>query len=239
MSSEKTLINKLKKIEDNRYEDHASKLLFYYCKGVNSFHHRLGKELDIPLAQKGKSGNLIMTHDTDMCVYIDNAFHKVDRESDLAIPKKEHIHSLNIDSYNKFLEKPSFTKKFKINENYIEDEIYHYSVEENNLRNYTTSLVGETKWYLMSVSLIYIAPFITMLVQEGTEMKEWIRNINEFKDIDSDVGWRNIKIYGLIEKVLKENFIQELLLPDLIGKNLIMFLQRAKKKTITNQFIGI
>ena len=96
MPSEKTLINKLKKIEDCRFEDHASQLLFYYCKGVNSFHHRLGKGLDIPLAQKGKNGDLILTHDTDMCVYIDNAFHQVDRDCDLAIPKKERFHNLNI-----------------------------------------------------------------------------------------------------------------------------------------------
>lgn len=193
MSSEKTLINKLKKIEDNRFEDHASQLLFYYCKGVNSFHHRLGKGLDIPLAQKGKSGNLIMTHDTDMCVYIDNAFHKVDRESDLALPKKEHFHNLNISSYNNFLEKHSDPNDFEIDNNYVEDEIYHYSVEDNDLRNYTTSIIGETKWHLMSVSLIYIAPYITMLVQEGTDMKEWVRNLEEFQDIDSDDKWRNIK----------------------------------------------
>ena len=193
MSSEKSLINKLIKIEDNRFEDHASKLLFYYCKGVNSFHHRLGKGLDIPLGQKGKSGDLIMTHDTDMCVYIDNAFLKVDRESDLALPKKEELHRLSISSYNYFLEKHFYPDNFEIDENYVEDEIYHYSVEDDDFRNYTTSIIGEKKWYLISVSLIYNAPFITMLVQEGTDIKEWIRSLKEYQDIDSDRGWRNIK----------------------------------------------
>ena len=140
MSSEKSLIKKLKKIEDNRFEDHASKLLFYYCKGVNSFHHRLGKGLDIPLAQKGKSGDLIMTHDTDMCVYIDNAFLKVDRESDLALPKKEQLHRLSISSYNYFLEKHFYPNDFEINENYVEDEIYHYSVEDDDFTRILASL---------------------------------------------------------------------------------------------------
>ena len=193
MSSEKTLINKLKKIEDCRFEDHASQLLFYYCKGVNSFHHRLGKGLDIPLAQKGKNGDLILTHDTDMCVYIDNAFHQVDRDCDLALPKKERFHNLNISNYKNFLEKQFCTNDFEIRENYVEDEIYHYSVEENNFRRYVTSIIGETKWHLISVSLIYIAPFITMLVQEGTDMKEWIRNLEEFKDIESNEKWRIIR----------------------------------------------
>ena len=32
-----------------------------------------------------------------------------------------------------------------------------------------------------------------MLVQEGTDMKEWIRNLDDFKDIESNEKWRIIR----------------------------------------------
>ena len=123
--SEKSILKKLKKIGHKRFDDHASKLLFKYCLGANSFYHGLGKGLDLPVLKGTR-----VTRDP-IVNNINIAFLKEERGSGIFLPKEERLHRIDVSSYNWFLEKHFNTDDFEIDENILEDEIYNYSVNDN------------------------------------------------------------------------------------------------------------
>ena len=79
---------------------------------------------------------------------------------------------MDISSYNYYLEKYFSPDDFDIDEHFIEKEIYHFSVNESDLMNYVTEKFpdSEIKYHLISVSMIYNDPYVSMLVQEGCDL---------------------------------------------------------------------
>ena len=116
MSLEKKLINNLKKIGKNRFEDQASKLLFKYCQGSNAFHYRLDRQgFDQLITQEGREGKQIIQHDTNMLEYTTLAFFRDDpANNNLVLPKKERLHRLDVSIYNYYLHKYFEQKNFKL-----------------------------------------------------------------------------------------------------------------------------
>ena len=201
MPLEKDLILNLKKIKINRLQDSASKLLFSYCEGANAFHYRLdGHGFDKLIFQIGKEGKLIIQHDTNMLEYLTQSFFKDDPlNNDLLFPKSEKFYQLDVKNYINFLKKDFKPKEFDINCNYLEDEIYHFSVSDENIKNHITKDIS-IKFYLISVSIVYNNPNVTMLVQEGADLKIFYTKILKEKPD------RNELINALCSKEL-EKFI--------------------------------
>ena len=96
-----------------------------------------------------------------MLEYTTLAFFRVDpTNNNLLLPKKERLHRLNVSSYNYYLHKYFKPKEFEIEKNYVENEIYHYSVEDDDIKNFITGKMP-INYHLISVSLIYNKPYVT------------------------------------------------------------------------------
>ena len=93
-------------------------------------------------------------------------------------------------------------KEFEIEKNYVENEIYHYSVEDDDIKNYITGKIP-INCHLISASLIYNKPYVTMLVQEGTDLKGFYRTIiKEHFD--------GIELMEALHKIETEKFMKDL-----------------------------
>ena len=112
-----------------------------------------------------------------MLEYLTQSFFKDDPlNNNLLFPKSEKFYQLDVKNYINFLKKHFKPKEFDINCNYVEDEIYHFSVFDENIKNYITKDIS-IKFYLISVSIVYNNPNVTMLVQEGVDLKIFYKNI--------------------------------------------------------------
>ena len=71
MISNTNLIKTLKNLKKNRPNDIASRLLYEYCEGANSFFYRLdGHIFDKIINQIGKNNDIVNQHDTKIIEYL-------------------------------------------------------------------------------------------------------------------------------------------------------------------------
>ena len=170
---------RLRKISHNIIDDPAPQILFKYCKGANHSHYGLGKELGVYLIDV-VNGKEEISSDTQMINSVFHPFLKVDKKEEIILPKKERFHRMDISSYNYYLEKYFSPDDFDIDEHFIEKEIYHFSVNESDRKNYSTfTLTGsspELNYHLISVSMVYEEPYISMLIEEGCDLKNYLTN---------------------------------------------------------------
>ena len=125
MKKKVNIVKKLRKISQNRIDDPAPNILFKYCKGANDFQYGLGKGLGIFV--KNKEGTI---KDKQMISSIFQSFLKKEKDAEIILPKKERYHRMDISSYNHYLEKHFSPDDFDIDEHFLENEIYHFSVNE-------------------------------------------------------------------------------------------------------------
>ena len=104
MISNTNLIKTLKNLKKRPY-DTASRLLYEYCEGANSFFYRLdGHNFDKTINQIGKNSKIITQHDTKLIEYLTHDFFKVDSNNfDLLVLKDERIYTLDASFYRSLL----------------------------------------------------------------------------------------------------------------------------------------
>jgi hypothetical protein len=166
------ILKELKKISNNLVDDPAPQTLFKYLKGANAFHYGLGKGLGVFVKTQEET-----TQDKQLLNSIIHSFLKVDKKQEIILPKKERLHRMDISSYNHYLEKHFSPSDFDIDEHFIENEIYHFSVSEEDIKNYVTESLPSSpqiNYHLISVSLIYNEPNISMLITEGCDWKDFM-----------------------------------------------------------------
>ena len=182
MGKKVNITKRLRKISHNRIDDPAPNILFKYCKGANDIQYKLGKGLGVFVKSKNADKQSSPTiQDKQMIVSVFQSFLKRDKKEEIILPKKERYHRMDISSYNYYLEKHFSPDDFDIDEHFLENEIYHFSVNESDLKNYVTETLfestPETKYHLISVSMIYKDPFISMLIEEGCDWKNFMTNL--------------------------------------------------------------
>jgi len=181
MKKKVNIVKKLRKISQNRIDDPAPNILFKYCKGANDFQYGLGKGLGIFV--KNKEGTI---KDKQMISSIFQSFLKKEKDAEIILPKKERYHRMDISSYNHYLEKHFSPDDFDIDEHFVENEIYHFSVSEDDMKNYVTEKLPvettELKYHLISVSMIYQKPYVSMLIEEGCDWKDFMTEIFTTRD---------------------------------------------------------
>ena len=93
LTSSKNLINSLNNFKKKRPNDIASRLLYEYCEGANSFFYRLdGHNFDKTINQIGKNSKIITQHDTKLIEYLTHDFFKVDSNNfDLLVLKDKRF----------------------------------------------------------------------------------------------------------------------------------------------------
>jgi len=187
MKKKVNIVKKLRKISHNRIDDPAPNILFKYCKGANDLQYNLGKGLGVYVkSSKGDKESSPPTHDKQMISSIYHSFLKKEKDAEIILPKKERYHRMDISSYNHYLENYFSPDDFDIDENFLENEIYHFSVNESDLKNYVTETLYDsfpkTKYHLISVSMIYKDPYVSMLVEEGCDWKDFMTNLCYARD---------------------------------------------------------
>ena len=202
MKKKVNIVKKLRKISHNRIDDPAPNILFKYCKGANDLQYNLGKGLGIFV--KNKEGTI---KDKQMISSIFQSFLKKEKDAEIILPKKERYHRMDISSYNHYLEKHFSPDDFDIDEHFLENEIYHFSVNESDLMNYVTEKFpdSEIKYHLISVSMIYNDPYVSMLVQEGCDLIKFCSSvIYERPEMDANQKTTAIRTLKDRTKKLKE-----------------------------------
>ena len=187
MKKKVNIVKKLRKISHNRIDDPAPNILFKYCKGANDLQYNLGKGLGVYVkSSKGDKESSPTTHDKQMISSIYHSFLKKEKDAEIILPKKERYHRMDISSYNHYLENHFSPDDFDIDEHFLENEIYHFSVNESDLKNYVTETLYDsfpkTKYHLISVSMIYKDPYVSMLVEEGCDWKDFMTNLCYARD---------------------------------------------------------
>jgi hypothetical protein len=179
------ILKELKKISNNLIDDPAPQILFKYLKGANAFHYGLGKGLGVFVKTQEET-----IQDKQLINSIIHSFLKVDKKQEIILPKKERLHRMDISSYNHYLEKHFSPSDFDIDEQFVENEIYHFSVSEEDIKNYVTESMPTSSlpssphinYHLISVSMIYNEPNISMLITEGCDWKDFMTNIIMTRD---------------------------------------------------------
>ncbi len=181
MGKKVNIRKELRKISHNRIDDPASNILFKYCKGANDFQYGLGKGLGVFVKSKKE-----IIKDKQMISSIFQSFLGRDKKKEIILTKEERYHRMDISSYNHYLEKHFSPSEFDIDEHFVENEIYHFSVSEDDIKNYVTDTLPvestELKYHLISVSMIYQKPYVSMLIEEGCDWKDFMTEIFTTRD---------------------------------------------------------
>ncbi len=147
MKKKVNIVKKLRKISHNRIDDPAPNILFKYCKGANDVQYGLGKGLGVFVKSKKE-----IIKDEEMISSIFQSFLGRDKKKEIILTKEERYHRMDISSYNHYLENYFSPDDFDIDENFLENEIYHFSVNESDLKNYVTETLYDsfpkTKYHL-------------------------------------------------------------------------------------------
>jgi len=136
-TDKKSILKSIHTISTNKPDLSGSHYLWGFTKEVNNKEHSLKKDYGVNLDSSKSIGGKVNLSTNNFISLLKDNFLSKNKKNGLYLPKRERHFQFSLTNFHYYLEKYFEVSEFRLEENLVDDEIFHFNVIDDEVKDFS------------------------------------------------------------------------------------------------------